>query len=55
MLNTALEQNYVKLHNQYYKQKDGLATGASTSSTSPILGEVLIVMQYLVHTKIVGI
>jgi hypothetical protein len=50
ILNTVSEQNYVKLHNQYYRQNDGLSMGASTAA---IPAEVFI--QYLVHTKIIEI
>jgi hypothetical protein len=51
MLSTLLEQNYIQLNNQYYKQNDGLAMRAPMSAVIP--AEVFI--QYLEHTKIIEI
>jgi hypothetical protein len=44
-LNTILEQNYLQLNNQFYKQYKGLAMGAPTSA---ILADTF--LQYLEHT-----
>jgi hypothetical protein len=45
-LNTILQQNYLQFNGQFYKEKEGLATGATTSAT---LGENF--AQYLEHKK----
>jgi nucleoside-specific outer membrane channel protein Tsx len=47
ILNMILEQNYLQNNNQFYKQNEGLAMGAPTSST---LAEIFI--QHLEHTII---
>jgi hypothetical protein len=47
LLNTTLDQNYIKFGNEYYKQNDGVAMRAPTSE---ILAEIFI--QHLEHTKI---
>ena len=47
MLNTIMEQNYFQFEQENYKQVDGLAMGAPTSS---ILAETYI--QYMEHTQI---
>jgi hypothetical protein len=46
LLNTILEQNYVQLNNQFYKQDQGLAVGVPTSA---VLAETFI--QNLEHTN----
>jgi hypothetical protein len=48
ILETIMEQNYFQFNQDYYKQIDGLAMRAPTSS---ILGEILYV-QNMEHTKI---
>jgi hypothetical protein len=50
LLNTTLEQNYIKHNGKWYKQIDGLAMGAPTSA---ILAEVFI--QYFEHTTVIDI
>jgi hypothetical protein len=47
ILGTVLEQNYFQVDQEYYKQTDGLAKGAPTSS---ILAEIYI--QHMEHTQI---
>jgi hypothetical protein len=47
LLETILEHNYFQFDQEYYKQTDGLAMGAPTSS---ILAETYI--QHLEHTQI---
>jgi hypothetical protein len=47
ILRTVVEQNYFQFDQEYYKQTDGLAMGALTSS---ILAETCI--QYMEHTQI---
>jgi hypothetical protein len=47
LLGIVIEQNYFKFDQEYYKQTDGLAMGAPTSS---ILAETYI--QYMEHTQI---
>jgi hypothetical protein len=47
ILGTVIEQNYFQFNQEYYKQTDGLAMGAPTSS---ILVEIY--MQYMEHTNI---
>jgi hypothetical protein len=47
ILKTVLEQNYFQVDQEYYKQTDGLAVGAPTSS---ILAETSI--QHMEHTQI---
>lgn len=50
LLNTILEQNYFEHNGNWYKQNDGLALGAPTST---ILTETFV--QHLEHTIIVDI
>jgi hypothetical protein len=47
ILGIVLEQNYFQTDQEYYKQNDGLAMGASTSS---VLAEIYI--QHMEHTQI---
>jgi hypothetical protein len=47
ILETIIEQNYFQFEHEYYKQTEGLATGAPTSS---ILAEAYI--QHMEHTQI---
>jgi hypothetical protein len=47
ILGTILEQNYFQVDQEYYKQTDGLAMGAPTSS---LLTETYI--QYMEHTQL---
>jgi hypothetical protein len=47
ILKTVIEQNYFQFNQEYYKQTDGLAMGAPTSS---LLAETYI--QHMEHTQI---
>jgi hypothetical protein len=49
LINTILEQNYLQFNNQFFKQKEGIAMRASTSG---ILAEILVFIQYFEHTTI---
>jgi hypothetical protein len=50
LINTIIDQNSIQFNSQYYKQGDGLAMGAPTST---FLAEIF--TQYLEHTKIINI